>query len=709
MGESFHAIPILDKLAQIYADEFTKDLALVSSSGQRFRVHKAVLALASGFFWQVLAESPDGHEMLLTDFTSSTLQSFLSLLYTGQCTHPESHRREIEVLCRAARIPIQRFRMPDEHPHHALTVKLEENLTKSKARRREIETRERFKKKKKRILTSELDPSDLKCPVCGKEFPVLYKLKMHSLIHSETYPFRCQTCGKGFNNKYKMRNHEKKSHHISSKGDEPPDEDQMDHFVPDVPDEDPDDALGPSLETLGKTCEECAIEFATKGAYQDHMALRHPDFKTFLCSTCGKGLKSQKGLDHHMNLVCNKVKKVHGCSICPMMCPTLAELRKHELSHGPKPEFKCAQCPTICSTRKGLRVHEKSVHLSESSPNPLPHRCGHCDKSFLKATYLQDHVNRFHSTTKQFGCILCPKRCATKQDLDRHLFSHRGEAIFQCSFCPKSFIHRANYKQHVRSHLGQKPYKCVPCDKSFGLLGVLRKHQKSHKRKGDHTQIVTAPKGRRGHMSYIDFADAPSPEPEIMQPVTPPIVHHRPQVYIPSGQYIQSSHQHRVTSLAQVIGGGDYGELTYYNMTGGGGSATNDFTPSSNLNPSAVTSVSGAVSSIPSIGRHNNYDSFRGGGGHLNSMLDPTPLKTTPIESGLGTNELTTPSEAETGPNLNQQTVVFQHSNQSHQTFPLHHTVHSQELTETESIAMDIMGLFNESSVQGTEKSIEHL
>lgn len=415
MSESFHSIPILDKLRQIGEDESTKDLALVSSSGQRFRVHKALLALASTFFYHILSGSLDSDEIHFPDFASKTLQSFLTLLYTGQSTQNQSHLLEIETLGRNCGILMERFRIPNPNPpqqqqqqqppphHHALTVKLEENLTKSKARNREIETREQFKKKKKRVLTSELDPSDLKCRVCGKEFPVLYKLKMHSLIHSDTFPFRCRTCDKGFNNKYKMRNHEKKNHQISERKRSPPRndaghnnhdvvDDDDDHFAHDIRDDDDDDlenGLVSNPEALGKTCEECAIEFPTKGAYQEHMSLRHPDFKTFLCSTCGKGLKSQKGLDHHVNLVCTKVKKVHACQLCPMACPTLSELRKHQLSHGPKPEYKCERCPTVCSSRKGLRVHEKSVHLSESASNPLPHRCAHCDKSFLKATYLE--------------------------------------------------------------------------------------------------------------------------------------------------------------------------------------------------------------------------------------------------------------------------------------------------------------------------------
>eukprot|EP00095_Tigriopus_kingsejongensis_P000556 maker-scaffold991_size72796-snap-gene-0.10 protein:Tk00556 transcript:maker-scaffold991_size72796-snap-gene-0.10-mRNA-1 annotation:"hypothetical protein CAPTEDRAFT_99760" len=93
-----------------------------------------------------------------------------------------------------------------------------------------------------------------------------------------------------------------------------------------------------------------------------------------------------------------------------------------------------------------------------------------------------------HMLVLPLTCIDClylvnKQKCATQQDLDRHLFSNRGEAIFQCNYCPKSFIHRANYCQHTRSHLGQRSYKCLPCNKDFGLLGVFRKHQKFHRRK----------------------------------------------------------------------------------------------------------------------------------------------------------------------------------------------------------------------------------
>ena len=226
--------------------------------------------------------------------------------------------------------------------------------------------------------------------------------------------------------------------------------------------------------------------------------------------------------------------------------------------------------------------------------------------------------------------MFCTKRCATSQDLARHLRSHQGKAEFQCSMCPRTFVHRANFKQHQRSHLGEKPYKCLPCGRKFGLLNVLKKHHKSHIRKvsdltkshnfvhtakirflfflqGETTKIVTAPKGRRGCISFIDFVhdDKPVEESTLVQPFqanvklllsssmmesgenddnetiavpmdaaasvvdneeqpSPNPTHRPPPAYIPSGQYIQSTN--RVTPLSQMRALADYGEIGPYQI-----------------------------------------------------------------------------------------------------------------------------------------------
>ena len=92
--------------------------------------------------------------------------------------------------------------------------------------------------------------------------------------------------------------------------------------------------------------------------------------------------------------------------------------------------------------------------------------------------------------------------------------------------------------------MGERPYHCHPCGKAYGLLSVLRKHQKLHERKvllatynknfnylptyffvvqilqGDKTRIVTAPKGRKNVLSYIDFIDVGSKNSDVNDTAT---------------------------------------------------------------------------------------------------------------------------------------------------------------------------------------------
>ena len=155
------------------------------------------------------------------------------------------------------------------------------------------------------------------------------------------------------------------------------------------------------------SCEKCSALFDTKRARREHILAAHPFMNS--CPLCQKVFKGLKGLNNHIsNASCQKKN------------------RSHMNSDGSK-TFKCQKCPTVCSSRKGLKIHGRSAHLEGDG---LPFKCTTCSKSFLKISYLEEHMNRFHSAVKNFPCMFCPKRCATKQDLDRHLMSHREETIF---------------------------------------------------------------------------------------------------------------------------------------------------------------------------------------------------------------------------------------------------------------------------------------
>ena len=71
---------------------------------------------------------------------------------------------------------------------------------------------------------------------------------------------------------------------------------------------------------------------------------------------------------------------------------------------------------------------------------------------FLAPSFPKDHQNRFHMSVKQFACMFCPRRCATRQDLERHVSSiHRGDRSYRCPHCMKTYAHRANYRDDQKS------------------------------------------------------------------------------------------------------------------------------------------------------------------------------------------------------------------------------------------------------------------
>ena len=180
-------------------------------------------------------------------------------------------------------------------------------------------------------------------------------------------------------------------------------------------------------------------------------------------------------------------------------------------------------------------------------------------------------------------------------------------------------------------------------------------------------KIVTAPKGRRGCMSYVDYAAEGEVIPELTPPKTmvtsePPkaptpkltsTLAARPQVYIPSAHYIQSARTNLAPrrSNLQVIAAGDYGGGEILASFEGQGSSTN--------RPGSVTpAILPPVPVLPQQGQ--------------GQLLEQQPVPTFQV--------------VEATSNLTESQVIG---------YPVQ-TVHPETLTETESIAMDIMGLFNE-------------
>jgi len=458
-------------LKELQQSGIQSDVVLQCQNGSLL-AHKSILAVYSVFLKNAFLLDSENCLVMLPEVPTCHVTTVLELLYSGEAYVKAADKEFVFKILNSLGVQ-QNFEVI--HPSREKpTIKRTKRKLKIKHERNLGAIKSTIDKPPEKAKKRVVDPSELTCSFtgCGKMFPTLFRLKLHTATHSKTCQFMCSSCGRGFKNKYKMHQHEKKNH------------------------------AGLKLKKVTKLVK---------------MAKRLP----------------------------------RPCQSCSEVFDTVVKLKKHvKECHKPLAGIPCPHCQVLLKSRKTLAIHLKLEHNDNVSQ--LRFGCTVCTRRFEKRSHLEDHMLR-HSAVGQFACMFCPKRCATKQDLDRHLSSHRGEANFKCQVCSMDFVYRKTYTRHVRKHLGQRPYICKPCDKNFTLLETLKKHQASHQKKGDNTRLVTAGKGLRGAISYIETVQFP----EI--PPASGVDKQKAEVYIPGPNYIYSE---SITPLNQMQVITDYTEIS---------------------------------------------------------------------------------------------------------------------------------------------------
>jgi len=244
-----------------------------------------------------------------------------------------------------------------------------------------------------------LDPVQVEmaaCPGCGKIFSSRNKLKYH-IQRMGKYHLQCGSCD------YRITDNGQYQKHISEEH-------------------------GGSV---GTRCLECGDSFSNKFVLLEHMQREHDKFKRdnvlsrekhHICDVCGKELKSQFNLDHHMATL-----------------------------HGDK-ELTCPQCP------------KDNRNLCET---------------YTSLAHLKQHQRKVHA--KKFTCDLCGYTTARSKSYDIHVLKEHtpnAERPFTCSYCNKGFFEKALYKDHLNIHTGERPYVCKLCNASFASQGNYGAHMR---------------------------------------------------------------------------------------------------------------------------------------------------------------------------------------------------------------------------------------
>lgn len=157
------------------------------------------------------------------------------------------------------------------------------------------------------------------------------------------------------------------------------------------------DAAGSAPPHKKYQCAKCQQIFDQISAFRDHM-VNHPSPKhpkcnaipkpasgvTYMCSDCGKHLKSKEKLEQHL------------------------------LGHG-DPELECSRCHKVFASKFSLRVHRK-IH-SRKYP------CRYCTKTYSKLEEMKTHASKIHY---MFMCDSCDFVASKFSELSNHQEIHES-------------------------------------------------------------------------------------------------------------------------------------------------------------------------------------------------------------------------------------------------------------------------------------------
>ena len=392
--ELFRVVSCLYKSPQ-YSD------IVIHCHGGKLPCHRLILGSSSILIKSLLTDDQI-LDIYLLDFDVAIVATALQLIYTGTILVNKRDMDEVKLILHL--LGLDKFEIIElkdkkkKETKNKLKVKHEKNLG---SRKPPVEPKIAMSRKK-RVLMANLDPSELTCDICQKSFPALYKLKIHKLIHSETYPFMCMSCGKGFNNKYKLQSHEKRklcevSNVKSVK-------------IPKMP---------KTVNVNIYNCSECPTSFSLVKDLKRHIQLTHRVKPELQCIHCSTLFRSQKTLIAHLKVVHNDHESglKCTCSICGKKFQKLSNLEDHIQRHSDLKQFGCMYCPKRCATKQDLDRHLRS-HSGEAA-----FTCQFCSRNFVHRKTYTTHVRK-HLGQKPYMCIPCKKSFAALNYLKKHQNSH---------------------------------------------------------------------------------------------------------------------------------------------------------------------------------------------------------------------------------------------------------------------------------------------
>lgn len=139
-------------------------------------------------------------------------------------------------------------------------------------------------------------------------------------------------------------------------------------------------------------------------------------------------------------------------------------------------------CKSGFQTAELYKQHIQSTcHEMVDDDPKKTYKCEQCDKCYLQANHLVEHMNQVHGATRSYKCIYCEHSSSSRANMTRHLALHTERCRFVCDQCGAAFHAFTTLKDHCNSvHSEDRRFCCATCKKTFKLQNDLRRHIRSH-------------------------------------------------------------------------------------------------------------------------------------------------------------------------------------------------------------------------------------
>ncbi|XP_065363150.1 transcription factor grauzone-like [Calliphora vicina] len=259
------------------------------------------------------------------------------------------------------------------------------------------------------------DKHNARCYVkcCERTFYRRCALVEHIRLHINPEIHKCDICGKLSTSKFNLKLHKRTIHEVTQ---------------------------------LTFECTVCQKIFKQKQNLERHLLTHVTGNKDFKCNECEKAYVLEVQLKAHIKLVHNDNRV---CDQCGKTLHGIGALKKHLKEHEgiEKPKFPCDECGTELASSTNLKRHKAAYHNDGSTV----YICSICGKVSGSERGLMNHRKFVHEIERKHKCPHCDKGFKRPKNLQEHIATHTGEALYQCQDCPKTFKINSKYHHHRKT------------------------------------------------------------------------------------------------------------------------------------------------------------------------------------------------------------------------------------------------------------------